>query len=262
MSIPVKLDAFEGPLDLLLHLIEKNKINIYDIPIVTITDQYMEYINAMQEKDMEIMSEFLVIAAMLLNIKSRMLLPKTEEEGEGESEDPRTELVERLLEYKLYKYISYELKDKQFDAAKILYKPPTIPDDVKAYEEPVDLEKLLDGLTLIKLKEVFNQVIRRQVDKIDPIRSKFGEIEKEEVNLVDKIKSIDDYGRKHRSFSFKKLLNSSSSKTEIIVTFLGILELIRMGRIRVSQSELFDDINIDYNEDQEQLDENYDISFD
>ncbi|MEG2774828.1 MAG: segregation/condensation protein A, partial [Acetivibrio sp.] len=112
MSISVKLEAFEGPLDLLLHLIDKNKVNIYDIPIAMITEQYLEYIAAMKTKDMDIMSEFLVMAATLLNIKSRMLLPKDETQEE-EEEDPRKELVERLLEYKMYKYISYELKDRQ-----------------------------------------------------------------------------------------------------------------------------------------------------
>ena len=117
MGIPVKLEAFEGPLDLLLHLIDKNKINIYDIPIVMITEQYMEYISAMESKDMDIMSEFLVMAATLLNIKSKMLLPKVETLEEEEGEDPRKELVERLLEYKMYKYMSYELKDRQIDAA-------------------------------------------------------------------------------------------------------------------------------------------------
>ena len=115
MGIPVKLEVFEGPLDLLLHLIEKNKIDIYDIPIVLITEQYLEYINAMEQKNLDIMSEFLVMAATLLKIKSKMLLPKEEVEEE-EEEDPRQELGARLLEYKMYKYIYFELKDKQIDA--------------------------------------------------------------------------------------------------------------------------------------------------
>ena len=109
MSISVKLEAFDGPLDLLLHLIEKNKIDIFDIPIVEITNQYMEIIAQMQTKDMDVMSDFLLMAATLLRIKSKMLLP-AEKAEEGEEEDPRAELVERLLEYKTYKYASYELK--------------------------------------------------------------------------------------------------------------------------------------------------------
>ena len=106
MGIPVKLPVFEGPLDLLLHLIDKNKIDIYDIPIVEITNQYMEYIRQMEREDLNVMSEFLVMAATLLDIKCRMLLPKEVNE-EGEEEDPRQELVEQLLQYKMYKYMSY-----------------------------------------------------------------------------------------------------------------------------------------------------------
>ena len=130
MGIPVKLQVFEGPLDLLLHLIEKNKIDIYDIPIVEITNQYMEYIKAMQKEDLNIMSEFLVMAATLLDIKCRMLLPKEVNE-EGEEEDPRQELVEQLLEYKMYKFMSYELKDRELDGDRVMYKSATIPDEVK-----------------------------------------------------------------------------------------------------------------------------------
>ena len=130
MGIPVKLQVFEGPLDLLLHLIEKNKIDIYDIPIVEITNQYMEYIKAMQKEDLNIMSEFLVMAATLLDIKCRMLLPKEVNE-EGEEEDPRQELVEQLLEYKMYKFMSYELKDRELDGDRVMYKTATIPDEEK-----------------------------------------------------------------------------------------------------------------------------------
>ena len=104
MGIPVKLEVFEGPLDLLLHLIEKNKVDIYDIPIVEITNQYMEYIRQMQREDLNVMSEFLVMAATLLDIKCKMLLPKEVKE-DGEEEDPRQELVEQLLQYKMYKYM-------------------------------------------------------------------------------------------------------------------------------------------------------------
>ena len=118
MGISVKLQAFEGPLDLLLHLIDKNKIDIYDIPIVEITNQYMEYIQAMDRADLNVMSEFLVMAATLLDIKCKMLLPKEVNE-EGEEEDPRQELVEQLLQYKMYKYMSYELRDRQVDGEKL-----------------------------------------------------------------------------------------------------------------------------------------------
>ena len=144
MDLKVKLDSFEGPLDLLLHLLEKNKVNIYDIPIVEITNQYMDYIRAMEEEDLNIMSEFLLMAATLLDIKCRMLLPKEVTE-DGEEEDPRQELVEQLLEYKMYKYMSYELKDKMDDASGVYFREPDVPREVLQYREPVDPSELLAG---------------------------------------------------------------------------------------------------------------------
>ena len=157
MGISVKLEVFEGPLDLLLHLIDKNKVDIYDIPIVEITNQYMEYIQEMQKQDLNIMSEFLLMAATLLDIKCRMLLP-AEVNEEGEEEDPRQELVEQLLQYKMYKYMSYELRDRQLDGERLMFKAETLPDEVKAYQEPVNLDELLEGLTLTKLNEVFQDI--------------------------------------------------------------------------------------------------------
>ena len=119
MGISVKLQVFEGPLDLLLHLIDKNKVNIYDIPIAMITEQYMEYVEQLKKEDLNVVSEFLVMAATLLDIKSRMLLPKEVDE-EGNEEDPRAELVEKLLEYKLYKAMAQELKDIQMQREPII----------------------------------------------------------------------------------------------------------------------------------------------
>ena len=231
MGIPVKLEVFEGPLDLLLHLIDKNKIDIYDIPIVEISNQYMEYIRNMHEEDLNIMSEFLVMAATLLDIKCRMLLPKEETE-EGEEEDPRRELVEQLLQYKMYKYMAYELKDRQTE-------------EVKEYAEPVDLDELLGDLTLKKLNEIFKEVMKRQVDKIDPVRSKFGKIEKEEVTVSDKFIYIHEYMHTHHKFSFRQLLEKQKSKMHIVVTFLAVLEMMKLGEIRVEQEETCGEIMIE-----------------
>lgn len=244
MGIPVKLEVFEGPLDLLLHLIDKNKIDIYDIPIVEITNQYMEYIRNMQQDDLNIMSEFLVMAATLLDIKCRMLLPKEVNE-DGEEEDPRAELVEQLLQYKMYKYMAYELKERQSDAEYIMFKAPTIPDEVQEYSEPVDLDKLLGDLTLSRLNKIFQDVMKRQDNKIDPIRSKFGKIEKEEVPLPMKMTYVQDYARSHKRFSFRQLLEEQKTKMHIVVTFLAILELMKTGEIRVAQEKTFGEIMID-----------------
>ena len=244
MSISYKLEQFEGPLDLLLHLIEKNKVSIYDIPIAEITDQYLEYVSQMEREDLNVVSEFLVMAATLLDIKSRMLLP-AEVNEEGEEEDPRAELVERLLEYKMYKYMAFELKDRELDAEKVFYKNPTIPKEVARYEPPVDLDKLLDGLTLAKLKRIFEQVMKRQEEKIDPIRSGFGTIRREPVSLEQKIGQVMNYARRQRRFSFRQLLEGQGDKLEIVVTFLAVLELMKLGKLHLSQEETFGDMDIE-----------------
>ena len=246
MAIPVKLEVFEGPLDLLLHLIEKNKIDIYDIPIVEITAQYLEYIKAMQTEDMNVMSEFLVMAATLLDIKCRMLLPKEVNE-EGEEEDPRAELVQKLLEYKMYKYISFELKDRQVDAACTMYKGRTLPKEVEEYRPPVNYQELFGDATLGRLQDLFKLVMRRQEEKIDPVRSTFGNIEKDEIDMDAKTVYIEDYIHTHKTFSFRQLLEKQHSKMEVIVTFLVMLELMKLGKVSIVQEDTFEDIMITSN---------------
>ena len=179
MAIPVKLPVFEGPLDLLLHLIDKNKVDIYDIPIVQITDQYMDYIRQMGREDLGVMSEFMVMAATLMDIKCKMLLPAPKKE-DGQEEDPRADLVERLLEYKMYKYMSYELKERMDSAGKHFYKEPTVPAEVAGYRYVPQPSELLSGITLSQLNRLFCAVMRRREDKMDPVRSKFGRIERSE----------------------------------------------------------------------------------
>ena len=248
MALDIKLSDFEGPLDLLLHLIDKNKIDIFDIPIVEITDQYMDYLHSMEEEDLGVMSEFMVMAATLLDIKCRMLLPKEVNE-EGEEEDPREELVQKLLEYKLYKSLSYDLKDKMDSAAGHFFKEQQLPGEVLLYREPVDPQELLAGLTLEKLNEIFKSVLRRREDKVDPIRSRFGKIEKEEVSLSDKMLEMKAYAKKNRRFSYRSLLTKQSSRTQMVVTFLSILELMKMGHIHVDQETLFGDIQVEVLDD-------------
>ena len=203
MGIPVKLEAFEGPLDL---------------------------------------------AATLLDIKCRMLLPKEVTE-DGEEEDPRQELVEQLLQYKMYKYMAEELKERQTDSDMVLYRSPDVPEEVMEYVEPVDLDKLLDGLSLSRLSAVFREVMKRQNDKIDPVRSRFGKIEKEEVSLSERLDYIHDYLRNHRVFSFRQMLENQKSRMQIVVTFLAVLEMMKLGEIHVEQEETFGEIMIERTED-------------
>ena len=243
MGIPVKLEAFEGPLDLLLHLIEKNKINIYDIPIVEITDQYMEYIHQMKAENRDVMSEFLVMAATLLDIKSRMLLPPEVTE-EGEELDPREELVEKLLEYKMYKYMSFELRDRQEEAEFNYYKMPTIPDEVKAYREPVNIDDLLGDMTLSRLHAIFQDIMKRQENRIDPIRSKFGNLKKEEIDLSGTMQEVERYISEKKICMFREILMRRRGKLYRIVTFLTLLQLMKEGKVEVEQKETFADIRI------------------
>ena len=244
MDMTVKLQVFEGPLDLLLHLIDKNKVNIYDIPIVEITSQYMEYIAEMKRRDLNVLSEFLVMAATLIDIKSKMLLPSNPD-AEEEEEDPRAELVQQLLEYKMYKCMAYELKDRQIDAQRTMFKAPTIPEEVLAYEEPVNLDDLVSNITIAKLNQIFKSIMKKQTDKLDPIRSKFGKIEKEKVSQEEKMEELKQYALTHKHFSFRGILEKQASKVEVIVTFLAILELMKTGIILIYQENTFDDIMID-----------------
>lgn len=248
MAISVKLQVFEGPLELLLHLIDKNKVDIYDIPIAVITEQYLNYIKKLNTEDMNIMSEFLVMAATLIDIKCKMLLPKEINE-EGEEEDPRTELVQKLLEYKMYKYMSYELKDRQVDASKTLYKPPTIPKEVESYRPPIDYKELMGEMNLQKLHEIFKSIVKKQEDKIDPIRSQYGRIEKDEVNMDEKMLYVEEYVRRNKRFSFRALMEKQTTKMNMIVTFLVILELMKVGKINIEQNDIFEDIIITSNEE-------------
>lgn len=242
MALSIKLENFEGPLDLLLHLIDKHKIDIYDIPIAIITDQYLQHIELMEANRMEVMSEFIEMAAILISIKTKMLLPKYDEEED--EEDPRDVLVQKLIEYRKYKMISESLKERHEHADKVLYKEATIPDEIKNYVQLPEVEDLLGQVDFARLYQVFNQVMKRNTDKVDVVRSKFGDIKREEFSVQDKIEQIKAMRGLYSSFSFADLLYRAMTKTEMIVSFLAVLELIKMGEVRVDQSEVFDDIII------------------
>lgn len=243
-KVDIKLEVYEGPLDLLLSLIEKNKYNIFDIPIVEITEQYLAYLDKLEESDMNIMSEFLVMAATLISIKAKMLLPKEEEE-EIDEEDPRAELVRSLLEYKMYKYAALELKDMEFDAANAYYKSESIPKEVKEVKEDIDPAELIGDLTMAKLNEIFQTLLRREVDRVDPVRSRFGTITRDEIKLEDRMVEIREEIRGLKSINFKTLLGKRRGKLNIIVSFMAILELMKGGIITIRQDEMFGEIMID-----------------
>ena len=163
--------------------------------------------------------------------------------------------MERLLEYKRYRLMADSLADREDGALTHFYKEPTVPPEVAKYQPPVELDKLLDGLTLAKLQRIFEQVMKRQEDKIDPIRSSFGTIKKEPVSLEKKIGSVLSAVRKTRRCSFRQLLEAQADKLEVVVTFLAVLELMKLGKIRLSQAEIFGEMDIEALEPSEEEDE-------
>ncbi len=241
--IEVKLESFEGPLDLLYKLIEKNEIDIYDIPISKLTDQYLEYINSFSY-DMDSLSEFLVMASTLLEIKSKMLLPKDNNVKQND-EDPREDLVRRLIEYKYFKEISKELKEKAIINADVFYKTPENDIiNILTKDNQIDLNEILDGITGEVLLKTFKEVILRKELKTDKVRSGFNSVKKDLFIIEDKIKYIMYIVKKDKNVNFKDMFSINTSKIEKIVTFLALLELIKMKQIRAVQNDLFEDINL------------------
>ncbi len=220
-KLTFKLDVFEGPLDLLLHLISKNKVSIYDIPIVTITNQYFEALEIMSELDLEISSEFCVMAAQLLYIKSKMLLPKQEEETD---EDPREELARRLLEYQKYKQASQKLKEREFYYKYMYFKEP---DEVEPLEPP-----LPDSYPIEKLMEAFYDVLERTKRRAPPPRKNFdGIVKRRVVSVKEKASRIINILGAKKRVSFVSIFDKDVDRPELVATFLALLELIRMNRV-------------------------------
>lgn len=227
MAYNIKLDIFEGPLDLLLHLIKKNEVDIYDIPIAVITEQYLEYIDIMKEMNLDFAGEFLVMAATLVHIKSRMLLPVDAEAPEEEEEgfDPREELVRRLLEYQRYK-----------EAAKDLGSRNLLGRDVFRRGSGVDLEELEEGAGLMSvsvfdLMEALKGVLARAP------KERAIELTVERFKIADKINFVMERLNAERSATFTSLFENDATRGEIVVTFLAILELCKLVLIKVHQTE-------------------------
>ncbi len=248
MSIDIKLTAYEGPLDLLLLLIEKNKVDIYDIPIAEITDQYLEYVEEMKAQNLDTLSDFLVVAATLLDIKARMLLPKEEDEN-GEEIDPRSALVEQLIEYQEFKLMARELKEYYDETALTFLKDTTLPENLRALRPKPDMGELLQDVTLEKLQEVFEEVLKRKEEAVNEAGSSFGTIRKDPVRIADKLTHVMDFGRAKKHFSFRSLLEEQPTRSEVVVTFLACLELIHVGQISVSQEETDGEIRMIWNDD-------------
>ncbi|MBP1155196.1 MULTISPECIES: segregation/condensation protein A [unclassified Paenibacillus] len=249
MKVTVKLETFEGPLDLLLHLIDKAEVDIYDIPIKDITDQYMEYLDAMQELELELTSEFLVMAATLLSIKSKMLLPKPpildldfDDYMMDEDYDPRSELVAKLIEYRKYKAIADHLRDKEVERSLIYTREP---EDLTPYV-PVVMGNPVKGLHVADLVLAFRKALRRMQS-----RNAIAKIRKDEISVKDRmVEVIETLEKQGGKVLFSKLLQVDATKDAVVVTFLALLELMKVKRIVCFQHKLFDDIVIQAREDE------------
>jgi segregation and condensation protein A len=220
----VKLPAFEGPLDLLLHLIKKNEINIYDIPVALITRQYLEYLDLMKSLNLAVAGEFLVMAATLIHIKSKMLLPPSETEAEEEEADPRAELVMRLVEYQRFKDAAVRLETRETEWREVFRRPPHRPD-------PENEEFDLSEVGLFDLLDVLKTVLERIPEK------RSIEIMVDELSVHDRIGLIMDGLEGQESATFSSLFDRDTTRMAVIVTFLALLELVRLRLVRIVQAE-------------------------
>lgn len=241
MSVLYKLNSFEGPLDLLLHLIDKAEIDIHEVSISEITDQYMEYLHAMKELELEVTSEFLVMAATLLAIKSKQLLPKPpvfEDEYEDwpdDGLDPRDELIQKLVEYRKFKQIAEQLREKEFERSLVYSREP---EDMTPFmkEEKVNP---VEGLLVTDLIAAFQKALRRAAR-----RNVVATVQRDEISVKDRIRDIVDVLKQYETVRFSRLIRENMDRHEVVVTFLAILELMKMKHIHCFQHQLFDDIVI------------------
>lgn len=224
MTTNVQLEIFEGPLDLLLHLIKKNEVSITDIPIATITEQYLSTLELIQSLNLDVAGEFLVMAATLIHIKSRMLLPPGEEEDEEEEGgDPREELTRRLLEYQRFKEAAEELEKREILRRDVFVRPSEVPDEM----ESVGFE----GLSLFDLISALRHVLDRFPEE------RVHEVTLERISVREKMSSLLDDLQRRGKVIFQSLFEAAVSRLEVVVTFLAMLELVKIRAIRVAQEE-------------------------
>ena len=234
----IKINNFEGPLDLLCHLIDKNKMDIYDINLSEITDQYIEYINKMEKMNLEVTSEFLVMSSTLLYLKSKHLLPKVEEDEEEITEE---ELIRRIIEYKKYKEITKKLKENFLQFSKRYYK---LPEQIELPKQQLE-EKYNEKI----IPELYEQIIKKNKEKINENASNIEKIAiTENYTVGEKVKEMYRALIKYKKFTFNKLFSlKKHNKNEVVTAFSGLLELSRRNKVKTEQEELFGDIEVEKN---------------
>jgi len=235
MAYKVKLDIFEGPLDLLLYLIKKNEVDIYNIPIAIITEQYLGYLDLMKLLNLDIAGEFLVMASTLTKIKSRMLLPPSEEAEEEEGgEDPRAELIEHLFEYQRYKEAAHQLRSRELLEKDIFTR-------IRREEQltEVDRDSMIIEVNLFDLVDALSKIIERK-----RLSDHFIEVSVEKISIKDKMVGILQRLKETQQIIFQSLFDELSTKYEIIVTFLAILELMKLQVVKVFQVHPYGEIRV------------------
>ena len=241
MSYKVRLQTFEGPFDLLVYLIENAEMSIYDIKISEITSQYLAYIQTMQEMDVHVASEFMVLASALIEIKSKMILPRMVDPGDGNvvEEDPRTELVARLLEYKRFKQAAEILQEQEERCTHIYEKPQ---EDISAYLDEPDEYLRLD---LAQFANAFNLFIQKK-QKVDSVRKHYTRIERERARMEERISYIAGMLRKSigQIFSFKEFIHNKKDRYDVVVTFVSLLEMAKNRIVQVDQKSTYGDIQV------------------
>lgn len=242
MTIELKLDMFEGPLDLLLHLIERSEIDLYDISITEVTNQYMAVLTKMQQLELEIASEFLVMASTLLAMKSRLLLPKPEPDifqpmfdMDVEEIDPREQLIMRLLEYKRFKVLAQSLKEREREREKIFSRSPA---DLQAYMPEAEPNPVKD-VTLYDLIDAFQTVLKKKVPR-EPV----SRVQRDEMSVSERTEWLRNILRQQTDVSFSQLFLDLPTRETVVVTFLALLELMKKGEVMCEQKQLFEDIVI------------------
>lgn len=248
----IRAGDFEGPLDLLCYLIEKNKVNIYDIPIVTITDQYLDYLTKMTDYDMEIISSFIVMASTLVHIKSRMLLPSSKVVDEDSWDDPREELVIKLLEYRRCKALAEDLKNRYEIYRECIYKTPEPPKNLG-----IDSTSVNEDFSVEEFYKACKAVTQRNRSRFNDVTGKLVQIlRREKISVKDKMKAIwHEIVSKTRIFFNEIFPADKSSKPERVVGFLALLELLKINKIMVRQKKPFDAMLIEINKKSDDADE-------
>ena len=242
MVYKVKLDVFEGPFDLLVYLIESAEMSIYDIQVAEITKQYMEYVERIQRVDTALAGEFMVLAASLIEIKSKMLLPrKSSEEGLDLLEDPRSELVQKLLEYKMYKQIAAYLEEQEERTQRIYEKPK---EDLTLYTKEADVYLSLDLVPFVKAFELFLQKKKR----MEEVQKRYSSIKQQQMTIESRIEQIKQLFRGRKRLKFRDLVNEDRTRQNVVLTFLSMLELIRQKAVKVNQNVNYGEITFTINE--------------